>query len=143
MKGYFSTGQISEDEKQNILNQHKKLYNGYKTLNPQISNEQPLYVQDFGNDKIGAVVNNKGEVKPYTNIGINESILDDYEQEIGTDDVDQELLIIQKSLRGVSAWSMGQVIWKKRMKIYPTQIYSRLVRVTNVVMKWKKLVKNT
>jgi hypothetical protein len=90
MRGYFSAGQISEDEKQNILNQHKELYNGYKTLNPQISNEQPLYVQDFANDKVGAVVNNKGVVKPYTNIGINESILDDYEQEIGTDDVDQQ-----------------------------------------------------
>ena len=90
MRGYFSAGQISEDEKQNILSQHKELYNGYKTLNPQISNEQPLYVQDFANDKVGAVVNNKGVVKPYTNIGINEGILDDYEQEIGTDDVDQQ-----------------------------------------------------
>ena len=90
MRGYFSAGQISEDEKQNILSQHKELYNGYKTLNPQISNEQPLYVQDFAKDKVGAVVNNKGVVKPYTNIGINEGILDDYEQEIGTDDVDQQ-----------------------------------------------------
>jgi hypothetical protein len=34
---------------------------------------QPLYTQDFANDKLGMVVNNKGEVKAYTNMGINES----------------------------------------------------------------------
>ena len=90
MRGYFSTGQISEDEKQNILNQHRELYNGYQSLHPKVNNEQPLFVQDFANDKVGAVVNNKGVVKPYTNMGINEGILDDYEQEIGTDEVDQE-----------------------------------------------------
>jgi hypothetical protein len=56
------------------LNRHKHVYNGYKTLNPNpVENEQPLYVQDFANDKGGLVVNNKGEVKPYTNMGINES----------------------------------------------------------------------
>lgn len=90
MRGYFSTGTISEDEKQNILNQHRELYNGYQAIHPKVSNEQPLYVQDFAKDKVGAVVNNKGVVKPYTNIGINEGVLDDFEQEIGTDNVDQE-----------------------------------------------------
>ena len=32
-----------------------------------------MYVQDFANDKEGFVVNNKGDVKKYTNMGINES----------------------------------------------------------------------
>jgi len=32
----------------------------------------PLYVQDFAKDKVGAVLNNKGTVKAYTNVGINE-----------------------------------------------------------------------
>ncbi len=90
MRGYFSNGQISEDEKKNILDQHRELYNGYQSLHPKVNNEQPLFVQDFANDKVGAVVNNKGVVKPYTNIGINESIVSDYEDEIGTDEVDQE-----------------------------------------------------
>ena len=52
----------------------KYLINGYRTLNPNpVANEQPLYTQDFANDKEGLVVNNKGEVKAYTNMGINES----------------------------------------------------------------------
>jgi len=38
-----------------------------------VSNEQPLYVQDFAKDKDGMVINNKGEIKKYTNFGINES----------------------------------------------------------------------
>jgi hypothetical protein len=68
----WSLGQISNEEKQNILSQHKEIYNGYKTLNPNVSNPQPLYVQDFAKDKVGAVINNKGNVKGYTNFGINE-----------------------------------------------------------------------
>jgi hypothetical protein len=35
---------------------------------------QPLYTQDFANDKGGITVNNRGEVKKYTNVGINESV---------------------------------------------------------------------
>jgi len=69
----FSLG-ISNNEKESILSQHKQIYNGYKTLNPSpVANEQPLYVQDFANDKDGMTVNNKGEVMKYTNMGINES----------------------------------------------------------------------
>ena len=72
MNAYFFP--VSNEERENILNRHKHVYNGYKTLNPNpVENEQPLYVQDFANDKGGLVVNNKGEVKPYTNMGINES----------------------------------------------------------------------
>lgn len=72
MRGAFAIGKISTEERDNILNQHRQVYDGYKTMLPQVSNTQPLYVQDFANDKGGMVVNNKGEVKPYTNMGINE-----------------------------------------------------------------------
>jgi hypothetical protein len=41
-------------------------------MQPQVSNTQPLYTYDFAGDKDGMVVNNKGEVKKYTNMGINE-----------------------------------------------------------------------
>jgi len=65
---------VTPEEKENILNKHRHVYNGYRTLNPSpVANEQPLYTQDFANDKEGLVVNNKGEVKAYTNMGINEA----------------------------------------------------------------------
>jgi len=72
MNSYFFP--VSNEERENILDKHKHVYNGYRTLNPNpVSNEQPLFTQDFANDKQGLVVNNKGEVKAYTNMGINES----------------------------------------------------------------------
>ena len=72
MNAYFFP--VSNEERENILNRHKEVYNGYRTLNPNpVENNQPLFVQDFANDKDGMVVNNKGEVKKYTNMGINES----------------------------------------------------------------------
>jgi hypothetical protein len=70
----WSLGQISPDEKDNILSQHREIYNGYQTMQPEVPNTRPLYVQDFANDKQGLVVTNKGVVKPYSNFGINESI---------------------------------------------------------------------
>ena len=74
MRGYFGLGQLSASEKQDILNQHKSVYNGYQTMQPQVSNTQPLTVYDFAGDKEGLVVNNKGEVKKYSNMGINEQV---------------------------------------------------------------------
>jgi hypothetical protein len=74
MRGYFGLGQLSATEKSDILDQHKSLYNGYQTMQPQVSNTQPLYTYDFAGDKDGIVVNNKGEVKKYTNMGINEQV---------------------------------------------------------------------
>jgi hypothetical protein len=71
MKSYFLN--IPNEERQNILDQHKTVYDGYVT-NHINSSEQPLYVQDLANDKGGVTVNNKGEVKTYTNVGINENI---------------------------------------------------------------------
>jgi len=74
MRGYFGLGQLSATEKSDILNQHKSVYNGYQTMQPEVSNTQPLYVYDDISDKDGFVVNNKGEVKKYTNMGINEQV---------------------------------------------------------------------
>jgi hypothetical protein len=73
MNAYFSASNVTPNEKENILSQHRSLYNGYRTMQSTVNNEQPLYVQDFAKDKGGMVVNNKGEVKKYTNFGINES----------------------------------------------------------------------
>jgi hypothetical protein len=64
---FYSLGQLSNTDKNNILNKHKELYNGYKQVAQPISNEQPLYVQDFAGDKNGITVNNKGEVSGYNN----------------------------------------------------------------------------
>lgn len=64
---------MSQAEKNDILDKHKTIYDGYVTEYGQQSNTQPLYVQDYANDKEGMVVSNKGVVKPYTNMGINES----------------------------------------------------------------------
>lgn len=63
---------ISKEEKENILNQHRTVYDGYVTMYGQ-NNQQPLYTQDFANDKEGITVSNKGNVKSYTNMNINES----------------------------------------------------------------------
>lgn len=71
MSAYFTN--ITPNERENILNKHKDVYNGYATHNIK-PNQQPLYVQDFANDKGGIVVNNKGDVKNYTNVNINEEI---------------------------------------------------------------------
>jgi hypothetical protein len=62
---------MTNEERKNILDQHKDLYDGYVTRYNQ-SNEQPLYVQDFANDKAGITVNNRGEVGEYRNMRINE-----------------------------------------------------------------------
>lgn len=67
---------VSKAEKQNILDQHKKVYDGYVTLYGQPNNQQPLYVQDYANDKGGITVSNQGNVSTYKNVGINEAKLD-------------------------------------------------------------------
>lgn len=74
MRTNYGLGQLSAAEKSDILDQHKSIYNGYQTMQPQVSNTQPLYVFDPAGDKNGLVVNNKGEVKKYTNMGINEQV---------------------------------------------------------------------
>lgn len=64
---------ISDEEKQALLNQHSKPYDGYQTLRfPEPDNRLRTY--DPAGDKGGVTVNNRGEVKSYTNVGINESV---------------------------------------------------------------------
>jgi hypothetical protein len=64
---FYTLGQLSNDEKSNILGKHREVYNGYKRMQNEVQNEQPLYVQDFANDKDGITVNGSGEVSSYNN----------------------------------------------------------------------------
>ena len=67
---------ISDEEKQALLNQHSRPYDGYQTLRfPEPDNR--IHTYDPAGDKVGITVNNKGEVKRYTNVGINESMNSD------------------------------------------------------------------
>jgi len=74
MNQYFF--KMNPEERANILDQHKHLYDGYVTKYNQESNMTPLWVQDLANDKNGITINNKGVVSHYKNVGINESALD-------------------------------------------------------------------
>ena len=77
----WSLSQIPQNEKEDILSKHRELYNGYQMMQPKVENTQPLYVQDFAKDKLGATITNKGEIKPYTDYRINEShVMDTCEQ---------------------------------------------------------------
>ena len=71
MNSYFF--KMTQSEKNNILDQHKTIYDGFVTQYGQ-QKEQPLYVQDYANDKGGITINNKGDVKTYTNMKINEDV---------------------------------------------------------------------
>lgn len=68
MRGYSI---MSDDERQSILKQHQTVYDGYATGNVP-SNMTPLTVYDAAGDKGGVTVDNKGNVKEYTNVNINE-----------------------------------------------------------------------
>lgn len=72
MNAYFL--KMTKEEKENILDKHKNVYDGFVTQYVK-PNEQPLYVQDFANDKNGVTLNNKGTVSGYKNVGINEDIM--------------------------------------------------------------------
>ena len=69
MNAYFFN--VTKEEKENILDKHKEIYDGYVTQYAK-PEEQPLYVQDFANDKKGITVNSNGDVTEYKNVGINE-----------------------------------------------------------------------
>ena len=74
MNAYFF--KMTNEEKTNILDQHKEIYDGYVTSYAQQPKEQPLYTQSYANDKQGLTVNNKGVVTAYKNMGINEMRFD-------------------------------------------------------------------
>jgi len=69
MNAYFFN--VTKEERENILDKHKEIYDGYVTQYAK-PEEQPLYVQDFANDKKGITVNANGDVTEYKNVGINE-----------------------------------------------------------------------
>lgn len=73
MNQYFFN--VTKEERENILDKHKKVYDGYVTEYAQ-GNMYPLTVQDLANDKKGITVNNKGEVSEYKNVSINEMRFD-------------------------------------------------------------------
>jgi hypothetical protein len=70
MNAYFF--KMTNEERSNILDQHKEVYDGYVTSYAQPAKEQPLYTQSYANDKGGINVNNRGEVSTYSNMNINE-----------------------------------------------------------------------
>jgi len=57
---------MTKEERENILDKHKTLYDGYSVRSNQ-PNMVPLYTQDLANDKGGITVNGKGEVGKYNN----------------------------------------------------------------------------
>lgn len=70
MNSYFF--KMTKEEKENILDAHKSIYDGFVTEYGKNTNKTPLYVQDLANDKNGITVSNKGDVKTHTNVKINE-----------------------------------------------------------------------
>jgi hypothetical protein len=69
MRGF---SKMSDDERQQIKQQHSKVYDGYAIGNVP-SNMTPLTVYDAAQDKVGITVTNQGEVKQYTNHNVNET----------------------------------------------------------------------
>ncbi len=95
MNAYFF--KMTNEEKENILDKHKSLYDGFVTQYAK-PEQQPLYIQDYANDKGGLTVNNKGNVLTYKNVGINEDIMSgakfEPEVNIETEEVDEQLDMI-------------------------------------------------
>lgn len=78
---FWSLSQLPDTEKNDILSKHREVYNGYQTMQPEVKNTHPLYVQDFAKDKLGVTMKNDGTIKPYTDYRINEShVMDTCEQ---------------------------------------------------------------
>jgi hypothetical protein len=68
MRGF---SMMSDEERQQIKQQHSKVYDGYAVGNVP-SNITPLTVYDAAQDKGGVTVTANGEVKTYRNHNINE-----------------------------------------------------------------------
>jgi hypothetical protein len=64
MNNYYMN--LTREEKENILDKHKTLYDGYAVRQNQ-SNMQPLYTQDYANDKGGITIDSKGNISTYNN----------------------------------------------------------------------------
>ena len=68
MRGF---SKMSDNERQQIKQQHSKVYDGYATGNVP-SNMTPLTVYDAAGDKEGITVDSLGNVKTYRNHNVNE-----------------------------------------------------------------------
>lgn len=68
MRGF---SMMSDEERQQIRQQHSKVYDGYSIGNVP-SNMTPLTVYDAAQDKEGITVSSNGDVKTYRNHKINE-----------------------------------------------------------------------
>jgi hypothetical protein len=88
MNAYFFN--MTNEERDNILNQHKEIYDGYVTQYAK-PNEQPLYVQDFANDKNGITVSNKGNVGEYRHMNINEMKYDGKDTGLFSDEATEDV----------------------------------------------------
>ena len=95
MKAYFLN--IPNEERNSILDQHKSIYNGYKTSYGTKS-EWPLFVQDLANDKEGITVNNRGDVKVYGHMGINENVDEMELDNIGDGPMDLEAGVFDEEM---------------------------------------------
>jgi hypothetical protein len=89
MRTYF-TAHVTNEERENILNQHREVYDGYVTQYAK-TNEQPLYVQDLANDKGGITLSNKGNVTTYKNVGINEMKHDGKDTGLFSDEANEDV----------------------------------------------------
>jgi hypothetical protein len=99
---------MSQAERNNILDQHKQVYDGFVTTYGQQINQQPLYIQDFANDKGGITVNNKGEVKTYTNMRINEMRHDGMSTGLFSDEEDEYSYVSPKKFDGLDQIGDGE-----------------------------------
>ena len=106
MNAYFF--KMSQAERNNILDQHKQVYDGFVTTYGQQINQQPLYIQDFANDKGGITVNNKGEVKTYTNMRINEMRHDGMSTGLFSDEEDEYSYVSPKKFDGLDQIGDGE-----------------------------------
>ena len=98
MNAYFF--KMNKAEKNDILDQHRQVYDGFVTTYGQQINQQPLYVQDYANDKGGITVNNKGEVKSYTNMRINEMRYDDMDTGLFSEEEDDYMTPTEEDFTG-------------------------------------------
>lgn len=120
----WSTSRISQEEKENILAKHREVYNGYQTMQPQVSNTQPLYVQDFAKDKAGAMVNNDGTVTPYTNYRINESQVMDTCEQCGGNLTEKECMECGWKMEETNEGSVENLL-KKGVKKFKEAIHGK------------------
>ena len=120
----WSTSRISQEEKENILAKHREVYNGYQTMQPKVSNTQPLYVQDFAKDKVGAMVNNDGTVTPYTNYRINESQVMDTCEQCGGNLTEKECMECGWKMEETKEGSVGDLL-KKGVKKFKDTIHGK------------------